>query len=141
MYFLYIFFLMIRRPPRSTRTDTLFPYTTLFRSKLADAIGGKVLIPGPDDHTPESARVEATIEGHEVAVDFLTHVKGVPDDRLQQSAADLTFRIKMGGDIVELKVPIMHPIHCLGIRVDKVSERGRRADTAKRQREAATCRM
>src|SRR3546814_1424278 len=27
-----IFFLMIRRPPRSTRTDTLFPYTTLFRS-------------------------------------------------------------------------------------------------------------
>src|SRR3546814_3401040 len=32
------FFLMIRRPPRSTRTDTLFPYTTLFRSKIiADA--------------------------------------------------------------------------------------------------------
>src|SRR3546814_14541037 len=27
--------LMIRRPPRSTRTDTLFPYTTLFRSMLA----------------------------------------------------------------------------------------------------------
>src|SRR3546814_7054492 len=27
-----IFFLMIRRPPRSTLTDTLFPYTTLFRS-------------------------------------------------------------------------------------------------------------
>src|SRR3546814_8458422 len=26
---------MIRRPPRSTRTDTLFPYTTLFRSTLA----------------------------------------------------------------------------------------------------------
>src|SRR3546814_13956552 len=30
----YFFFLMIRRPPRSTRTDTLFPYTTLFRSAL-----------------------------------------------------------------------------------------------------------
>src|SRR3546814_8209977 len=28
----FIVFLMIRRPPRSTRTDTLFPYTTLFRS-------------------------------------------------------------------------------------------------------------
>src|SRR3546814_14954230 len=28
------FFLMIRRPPRSTRTDTLFPYTTLFRSQV-----------------------------------------------------------------------------------------------------------
>src|SRR3546814_5268803 len=31
----FFFFLMIRRPPRSTRTDTLFPYTTLFRSRDA----------------------------------------------------------------------------------------------------------
>src|SRR3546814_14437453 len=29
---------MIRRPPRSTRTDTLFPYTTLFRSPLIGAV-------------------------------------------------------------------------------------------------------
>src|SRR3546814_14569705 len=29
---IFVFFLIIRRPPRSTRTDTLFPYTTLFRS-------------------------------------------------------------------------------------------------------------
>src|SRR3546814_18315688 len=32
-FFYLFFFLMIRRPPRSTRTDTLFPYTTLFRSQ------------------------------------------------------------------------------------------------------------
>src|SRR3546814_15811049 len=32
--YILLFFLMIRRPPRSTRTDTLFPYTTLFRSAL-----------------------------------------------------------------------------------------------------------
>src|SRR3546814_7165633 len=38
LYFCF-FFLMIRRPPRSTRTDTLFPYTTLFRSLGA----GKVM--------------------------------------------------------------------------------------------------
>src|SRR3546814_10548271 len=31
--YVFFFFLMIRRPPRSTRTDTLFPYTTLFRSR------------------------------------------------------------------------------------------------------------
>src|SRR3546814_1051864 len=40
------FFLMLRRPPRSTRTDTLFPYTTLFRS-----VGGEQFIdaePRPD---------------------------------------------------------------------------------------------
>src|SRR3546814_15203552 len=37
------FFLMLRRPPRSTRTDTLFPYTTLFRSSSARLQG-----PPPD---------------------------------------------------------------------------------------------
>src|SRR3546814_12591950 len=36
-FYIIVFFLMIRRPPRSTRTYTLFPYTTLFRSTgLAD---------------------------------------------------------------------------------------------------------
>src|SRR3546814_13797099 len=39
------FFLMIRRPPRSTRTDTLFPYTTLFRSA-----GFAALSPNNDYH-------------------------------------------------------------------------------------------
>src|SRR3546814_13429699 len=35
------FFLMIRRPPRSTRTDTLFPYTTLFRSGVLGEDSGQ----------------------------------------------------------------------------------------------------
>src|SRR3546814_2944132 len=34
LFLMCIFFLMIRRPPRSTRTYTLFPYTTLFRSAV-----------------------------------------------------------------------------------------------------------
>src|SRR3546814_2346344 len=45
--FLYLFFfLMIRRPPRSTRTDTLFPYTTLFRSLHDNLFLGRLR---PDD--------------------------------------------------------------------------------------------
>src|SRR3546814_3042644 len=47
----FVFFLMIRRPPRSTRTDTLFPYTTLFRSDGAAHRDGR----GPgraDDAAP-----------------------------------------------------------------------------------------
>src|SRR3546814_6244164 len=39
---MYSFFLMLRRPPRSTRTDTLFPYTTLFRSPASTLFKGKV---------------------------------------------------------------------------------------------------
>src|SRR3546814_7234254 len=35
----FFFFLMIQRPPRSTRTDTLFPYTTLFRSLAPAPVG------------------------------------------------------------------------------------------------------
>src|SRR3546814_10096773 len=43
----FVFFLMIRRPPRSTRTDTLFPYTTLFRSV---AVAQIVARRGGEDH-------------------------------------------------------------------------------------------
>src|SRR3546814_5228960 len=49
----FFFFLMIRRPPRSTRTDTLFPYTTLFRSAAnphlaAAAERAPIVVSGPD---------------------------------------------------------------------------------------------
>src|SRR3546814_16216393 len=39
---MFLVFVMIRRPPRSTRTDTLFPYTTLFRSRQNGRGGGAV---------------------------------------------------------------------------------------------------
>src|SRR3546814_3167420 len=45
----FCFFLMIRRPPRSTRTDTLFPYTTLFRSvhlRAGGQFGDHLALPG-----------------------------------------------------------------------------------------------
>src|SRR3546814_20981298 len=45
VFSLYIFFLRIRRPPRSTRTDTLFPYTTLFRSAQVERLRLRALVP------------------------------------------------------------------------------------------------
>src|SRR3546814_4204072 len=53
LYLYYVssfFFLMIRRPPRSTRTDTLFPYTTLFRSPARDRRRDRA---SPDARAPE----------------------------------------------------------------------------------------
>src|SRR3546814_18667190 len=47
----FFYFLMIRRPPRSTRTDTLFPYTTLFRSRAQGAAAA-----GPRAHPPGRER-------------------------------------------------------------------------------------
>src|SRR3546814_6483074 len=61
-----VIFLMIRRPPRSTRTDTLFPYTTLFRSgdirALAGTAGGAAALfelPGDDAMKNIGARLDA----------------------------------------------------------------------------------
>src|SRR3546814_2947355 len=55
---------MIRRPPRSTRTDTLFPYTTLFRSKR-----GTILFSGPMWQAAVAARDELA-ERWDVACDL-----------------------------------------------------------------------
>src|SRR3546814_3423748 len=46
---------MIRRPPRSTRTDTLFPYTTLFRSALQPVLLGRIA--GAADHPRRVHRI------------------------------------------------------------------------------------
>src|SRR3546814_4385734 len=76
--FLFFFFLMIRRPPRSTRTDTRFPYTTLCRSRLelpgvaqahfpVRAPGRRQLL-ARDDATQQFA-IDRVIVEHEAAVD------------------------------------------------------------------------
>src|SRR3546814_13617699 len=72
-YYLSFFFLMIRRPPRSTRTDTLFPYTTLFRSArtvlFASLLGAGVLIlPSPDGARAQSPGATA-VEAAQVSVE------------------------------------------------------------------------
>src|SRR3546814_17552106 len=55
------FFVMIRRPPRATRTDTLFPYTTLFRSCVSACIRDRRKGIGGMNHfmLPESFASEA----------------------------------------------------------------------------------
>src|SRR3546814_17335272 len=57
----FFFFLMLRRPPRSTRTDTLFPYTTLFRSAtvgLAPQEGGfPALFGAVEEHRDQAGKI------------------------------------------------------------------------------------
>src|SRR3546814_17492643 len=65
-----VFFLMIRRPPRSTRTDTLFPYTTLFRSGHArtppfPATASRPCCPARPDRPPRrSGETQGRSEEH-----------------------------------------------------------------------------
>src|SRR3546814_4529691 len=57
---------MIRLPPRSTRTDTLLPYTTLFRSSsgLGSGLGGSA---APEDVVGDAARTEDDVDVEAVA--------------------------------------------------------------------------
>src|SRR3546814_1060182 len=61
-----LFFLMIRRPPRSTRTDTLFPCTPLFRS-LLEAVEDRgdppLAEPHPRPHSPRLQLLAAGVGG------------------------------------------------------------------------------
>src|SRR3546814_18000939 len=52
-----LFFLMIRRPPRSTRTDTLLPYTTLFRHMASVTLAGRpaLIVPGLSCERPDGS--------------------------------------------------------------------------------------
>src|SRR3546814_8788929 len=81
MYFYLIFFLMIRRPPRSTRTDSLFPYTTLFRSILKLRRHGLML--EVDEHR--------------------THPHDVPSDRSEEQTSELQSLMRISYAVFCLK--------------------------------------
>src|SRR3546814_4419533 len=66
---------MIRRPPRSTRTDTLFPYTTLFRSPVDRALDLAVRA----FHPGSGAGVERAAQFEDVAVGVLDHFVAAHD--------------------------------------------------------------
>lgn len=105
--------------------------------KLADAIGGKVLVPAFGDNTPESAVVTATIDGHEIKIDFLTHVLGVEDQGLKNTAITMNLTVQTPGGPALLKVPIMHPVQCMQSRIANVTNLKRDSELSKRQLEAS----
>src|SRR3546814_5733824 len=79
----FLFFLMIRLPPISTRTDTLFPYTTLFRSHA-------------DENGKDSARVHAfriKIYADKYVLDMMSSVNNKRDRKSHTSELQSLMRI------------------------------------------------
>src|SRR3546814_18307053 len=104
---------MIRRPPRSTRTDTLFPYTTLFRSHRGrlggaggdhDGVGHRAVFFQLAHHVGDRAvlladrDVDALNAGALLVSDRVDRPRGlaglaVADDQLELAAADRDYRV------------------------------------------------
>src|SRR3546814_11227532 len=93
----YVFFcLMIRRPPRSTRTDTLFPYTTLFRSPGYGAEDLK-----PIDFTRNNGRSAFAVT---LTTTDEAHFRGLgPDDRFKVEREDEPYEVSPSKNSVVLE--------------------------------------
>src|SRR3546814_8879824 len=82
---------MIRRPPRSTRTDTLFPYTTLFRSAP---------LPGVDNYGRDQARsISGFVQGTYPLTDKLNLTAGI---RYTRDKVTYTGSTKIAGTTIDL---------------------------------------
>src|SRR3546814_11267367 len=93
---------MIRRPPRSTRTDTLFPYTTLFRSarKLAGKRRRGRIVP----HAGQcgALRIARRIVGQKGRVELLLVVRPARADGDRQPIGDVEDFMREEGEILAL---------------------------------------
>src|SRR3546814_13376861 len=110
------FFLMIRRPPRSTRTDTLFPYTTLFRSRLH----GNLLA---GDHADETgkARLAAALRRQaatpvgsaDVGIDGGQRLQGGPQPLIRQRGFRRRGRSEEHTSELQSLMRISYAVFCL----------------------------
>src|SRR3546814_6503257 len=106
------FFLMIRRPPRSTRTDTLFPYTTLFRSarraeRRIERIVGSVLgivAPVGAAEIDVPARGFAAQATGELEVGFLQRVEGC--ETIGINFEDILVAVRAAAGLADARVAI-----------------------------------
>src|SRR3546814_13289794 len=95
--YIIFFFLMIRRPPRSTRTDTLFPYTTLFRSFLKPAEARERFAAVPQCEV-------IAVEGAKHL--FVGHTERVLDERSEEHTSELQSLMRISYAVFCLKKKI-----------------------------------
>src|SRR3546814_15198718 len=107
-YVFVVFFLMIRRPPRSTRTDTLFPYTTLFRS--AQARIGKQRVLDLEQHAIEIERRRRGQMDARHARDIGEFVRREGVERSEEHTSELQSLMRISYAVFCLKKKILHDL-------------------------------
>src|SRR3546814_611694 len=122
---------MIRRPPRSTRTDTLFPATTLFRSRLRlgvniDHVATIRNARGGDHPDPvRAAEIVAAVGGDGITAHLREDRRHIRDDDLAriQAAIDLPLNLEMAATEEMLAIALRHAPHAACIVPEKREER------------------
>src|SRR3546814_635532 len=118
---------MIRRPPRSTRTDTLFPYTTLFRSalqlrhrvhELTDGLNLRLHVHGDDD-------VEFILDRSDEIHDRQAVPLQIASERGRLSKGDvlLVERLDLRCDAIENVLPVIHASNSLCAGADACQQK------------------
>src|SRR3546814_4294908 len=91
---------MIRRPPRSTRTDTLFPYTTLFRSHVGRAITSDEVA------DVNSGEIWVTLESGATYSSTTSDIQEVVDGRSEEHTSELQSLMRISYAVFCLKKKI-----------------------------------
>ena len=106
---------------------------------VAKAIGGKLLLPEADNHTPNTAQIETTINGKPLIIDFLGSVLGVPQRELSKGVSEVQLQAQLDGAPATALIKVLHPLLCLKSRiVNMLHPAMRRSDRiARTQAEAA----
>src|SRR3546814_4635466 len=96
------FFLRIRRPPRSTRTDTRFPYTTLFRSETAFSRCPFPVWPSVGNHDLRD-NFHAHFPGFDDGAGFVQYAIELPELRSEEHTSELQSLMRISYAVFCLK--------------------------------------
>jgi hypothetical protein len=106
---------------------------------VAAALGGQLLLPAKDDHTPSTAQIVTVINGRHLKIDFLGAVLGIRDRELRRGVSVLEAQGNLEGRITTVLIKVLHPVQCLKSRIiSMLHPATRRSDRiARMQAEAA----
>src|SRR3546814_7825598 len=102
-YYVLFFFLMSRRPPRSTRTDTLVPYTTLFRSRCPAPTASPCCATPTATVPRRSARPSSKASTHPSAWPPIDVLTGFINDRSEEHTSELQSLMRISYAVFCLK--------------------------------------
>src|SRR3546814_11820381 len=113
---------MIRRPPRSTRTDTLFPYTTLFRSAVPIETRGAI---GVYDRAKEHYTLICSTQNiHANRNELAEQVLGIPKEKMRQVAYDVGGGFGTKNSVYPEHALVLVAARRIGRPVTWINERG-----------------